>query len=754
MTTPLQMTGSEMVPTLRQGPQDDGNDALRIKLVVERWSKQDMHLIERDRSVEDNCRMLMGDQWSIWSPKANKRINLADAMGAPDLAWRELPRVNLCQKWFGLTLARMTENSPILGAEPRDSDHESIALAAAADVVLPKVWDDTNMTAKTFELIGWMAAAGWGFAKVSAETAEGATVPMVGPAMLPAPDGSQVPVEHAAFNAQGEPMGHIVSQDDGSYGYHLGDEDIPGELTEGKPAVRILSPMEVRGEWGNHIPWQEKRWHTHLTFQEPQEVLKRYGVEVQPDTAIDGGSAMAHYRLRLERGSGHYGTADMRGNDGPGGNGPATDLVAVYEMWERPSHDFPEGRLLVVTSAKVLFDGPRPFPKLKDYGYTSPIVMAEWLRQPGRPFGTTPLSDGIPIQRQINAGWRQLLLHRAKVTNPICFYDRASGLDEEDIAAFARPGSQIGVEVPGGAPAGYRPAWFIAPEPLGPDVYKIQQMLEEQFSDIMGLAGAEGIAQGSDASGEQVKELRFNSDRPISVPVRNLASALEQVGNLMFTILPVVWPIEQMLHYLGDDNQARTMEILPEMWDGNVHVRINAESMLPRSRQEREQQALQRFQLGLFGAPGTPQAAAKYLQQSAYPDQDQLTGPGGPDQPTMNRIIGKVMQGLDPMQVPMMEQWNYNVMKQVLRDHMAGPEFLQADTDVQARMQMLWQRVEMGEMAQAVKQAQQQAQVQGALMQIQAPLAIAQAHVQGAATQIATPPEEADPASSSSASGS
>jgi hypothetical protein len=746
----MQYEGGEQVPVLRDGPDDDGLDALRCKLVTDRWNKQDMFLLERDVAVEDACRMLMGDQWSIWSPRLNKRVNLSDVMGMPDQAFQSLPCFNLVQKWYGLTLARLTENAPVLGAEPRDSDHESILLAEAADVVLPKLWDDCRMSEKTFEMVGWQAAAGWFFTKVTAETAEGAIVPMVGPAMLPAPDGSHVPVEHAAFDVHGQPMGSIVQQDDGTFGYHLGDDETAGTLTEGRPQVRVLSPLECRGEWGNHIPWQDKRWHIHLAFMEPQEVKKKFGVDCQPDTSVDGGTMMAHYRLRLERGSGHYGVTGQTAPSGPQGTGPQTDLCAVYEMWERPSKDFPEGRLLIVTNNYVLFDGERPFPKLKDYGYTSPIVYGEWLRQAGRGYGTTPLEMGLPIQRQINKGWRQILQHRARVTNPVAIFDRGAGLTEEDMDSFNTPGMRIGAEFPNGATSSYEPVRFVAPAPLSADVYKIQEMLTEQFNDIMGLAGAEGIAQGSDASGEQVKELRFNSDRPISVPVRNLATALEQVGNLMFCILPVVWPTQQLIHYLGDDNQARTMEILPEMWDGQCHVRIDAESMLPRSRQEREQMAMQRFMGGVYGPPGTPAATSKYMQQSAFPDNDQLTGPDGPTRPTANQLIGKILQGQDPRQIPMLMQWNYIVMRQVVEDHMAAPEFQKADIDQQARMQMFWERIDQAEMVQAVQKAAQAAKVQGALMVQQAPIALAQAHVAGAVAQISAPPAPPEPTASPS----
>lgn len=745
--------GDETVPMLRAPDgKDDGLDHMRCALVLDRWRKQDQWLIERDRSVEDACRMLMGDQWSIWSPGLNRRVNLADALGTPDLAWRELPKVNLCQKWYALTLARLMENSPILGAEPRDADSESGLLAQALDVVLPKVWDICDMTARTFEAAGWMAAAGWGFLKASAETAEGAVIPMVGPGVFPGPNGEQIPVEYAAYDRNGMAMGSIVQQEDGSFGYHLGADEQPGELTEGQPAVRALSPLECRGEWGNHIPWQQKRWHTHQSFQEPQEVKKRYGVDVQPDTSIDGGSVLAHYRLRLERGPGHYGVADARGIDGPTGIGPQTELVAVYEMWERPSKDFPEGRLCVVTDGKCLFDGPRPLPKLKDFGYTSPIVKIEWLRQAGRPDGTTPLSDGIPIQRQINTGWRQILLHRAKVTNPIILYDRSTGLTEEDLEGFGTPGTTIGIEVPGGAISTYKPVWHIAPEPLNAEVYRIQDMLEQKFASIMGLDGAEGLAQGSDASGEQVKELRFNSDRPISVPVKNLATGLEQVGNILLCILPIVWPAEKVVHYMGADNFARTMTILPEMWDGQCHVRINAESMLPRSRQEREAQALARLQMGVYGPPGTPDATRKYLEQSAYPDPNQLTGPDGPDRPTMNRIIQLVMQGTDPRVIPMLEQYNYQVMRAVLRDYMASPEFMKAETQTQAFMMLLWQRIKMAEQVQAIQQNADMVKVQGALLQQNAPLQLASAKLAGGAATMAQPIPPAEPASESAGS--
>lgn len=683
--------------------QDDGMDRLRIQLVRSRWAHQDMALLERDKQVETHCRMLMGDHWSVWSSVAGTFVNVAEAMGLPEALWRELPRVNKLADWFDLTVARLTENTPVLGAAPRDADRTSALLAQASDVLLPKLWDDLDMSRRVFEIVGWMAGAGWCFTKTY-------------------PDFS----------------GLDLNADQASNG--------------GRLVTRVLGPLDCRGEWGN-TAWQEKRWHIHRAFLTPEQVTDTYGVEVKADTSITGTSATSFYRTRLERGPGHYGATDLNGFGwGTTTLGPPAELVTVDEMWERPSPQFPQGRLLIVTANTVLHDGPRPFPKLAEYNLTSPITYVEWMRVPGRPFGTSPIERGTPIQRQINSGVRQILLHRAKTTNPMLLINADTGLTEEDADGFGQPGSTRVVQFPTNTTQ--PPMMYVAPAALGKDAWETQEYLERQFEKIMDLEGAGGMPQTQNASGEQVKELRFNSDRPISVPVRHLALALEEIGCLWYCILPLLWPAEQVVAYTGEDEAARTLTLLPEFWDGKVKVQINAESMMPRSRQEREAQAFRDYGAGLFGAPGTPEANQRYYKAARYPDMDDTELPTGVDAVTMKRIIAEIAQGAPAQAVPMLEQWNYTVMKATLRESMAAPEFLEYPPPVQAELQMLWQRLNDAELVQAHVQMGRQMRAQAMAMQLQAPLAIAQAGIQGKAQQIAAPPEQDTPSARSSSGAS
>jgi hypothetical protein len=88
----------------------------------------------------------------------------------------------------------------------------------------------------------------------------------------------------------------------------------------------------------------------------------------------------------------------------------------VDEYWERPLPvNGMQGRLLIVTDTKVLYDGPNPFPKMKG---PSPIRCFQFVGMPGRPAGTTPMEFLVPLQRQMNRGWAQAMEHQALMTNP------------------------------------------------------------------------------------------------------------------------------------------------------------------------------------------------------------------------------------------------------------------------------------------------------------------------------------------------
>lgn len=75
----------------------------------------------------------------------------------------------------------------------------------------------------------------------------------------------------------------------------------------------------------------------------------------------------------------------------------------VVERYERPTSDFPEGRLSVVAGGKLLYNGPLPYINGEENTRTYPFVKQVSVPVAGSFFGASVVERLIPIQRAYNA---------------------------------------------------------------------------------------------------------------------------------------------------------------------------------------------------------------------------------------------------------------------------------------------------------------------------------------------------------------
>src|SRR5678815_2662984 len=105
------------------------------------------------------------------------------------------------------------------------------------------------------------------------------------------------------------------------------------------------------------------------------------------------------------------------------------------------------------------------------------------------------------------------------------------------------------------------------------DSYKILEILAQEFHDLGFIAGANDPGTPGD-SGEKVKEVRFNTDRFLGPTMRRTAGEYGRVFENWQALLPLVWDMETVISYAGDDNVARTIVAYPEMFKaGKINVR-------------------------------------------------------------------------------------------------------------------------------------------------------------------------------------
>ncbi len=77
--------------------------------------------------------------------------------------------------------------------------------------------------------------------------------------------------------------------------------------------------------------------------------------------------------------------------------------VIVIEKYEKPTKEFPNGRLITVAGDKLLFVGELPYKNGENQKRSYPFVKQDSFEQAGCFFGTSVIERLIPVQRAFNA---------------------------------------------------------------------------------------------------------------------------------------------------------------------------------------------------------------------------------------------------------------------------------------------------------------------------------------------------------------
>lgn len=731
MTLPLGPSIPLVPPPLRLQPNaPDLHDGSRVAYAWRHWDAQTGALLMRDRQVEEAVYMLVGKQDIAWSRSQQRWVDVSEAFrDQQELRWRHRPRLNRIAGWYAQTMSRLTENPPILTFLP-GPDAIDAELAETMDTLFKAQWRELGMQHVHEQMMAWMTVGGRGYIVSQLDAVGGdaeawrgrAEIPVVDPTTrepLPHPETGGpwlVPWEDVGFDATGAPVTVLVP---GPEGLEPLDVAEPHSAPTGRMVPQALSPLQVRGEWGPNA-WHEKTWHAVRSFLTPAQVWERWGVQVQGSTTLASDGLSGNGALeRMLFGAGFYGAAShLAGSEAGGGAQPTSDsFVEVLTLWERPN-DQPGyapvdgsagGRLLVCTRHEVLWDGQRPLP----YKYTSPIRCFDFLKLPGRPTGSSPIEWLCPIQRAYNRTWGSITEHAAKMTNPFWVVNAGSGLDAAQIT------NEVGQKFTVNRQTGQPAIELVAPPALGSDVYKTLGLLLEEFNAIGELQGTSMGSIPKDASGELIKELRYNSDRFLGPTLRASVEEYGRMAEDWMVMFPVLWPVEKIVRYAGDDYVARTLSVLPLMFEkGTVNVQPDVESMLPEGRGDREKKALDLYQQGLLsGPPGSPEAVRAYLEIARFPNFNRLHRPGGVHRITAEHLLGRLLEGdasvVQPQPTGQPQLWfpwyNAQIHLMVFGEFMAKPEYLKLDPQLQQMLGMRWaflqQLVQQEQMAQMQQQA-------------------------------------------------
>ena len=682
------------VPPIRQAndsghgePDEQDND--RIGWATYLWDSQDDSHRKRDRQIEENIRMLSGQQWSVFNPRIGRFVDVTQWMTEEEKKWRQRPVFNRLLPWFIITHARMTENPPIVTFLP-GPDRIDAELAETMDILFKTKWRDIRMAEIWDRASAWLIPGGTVYLESTIDMSKGKFIQFEG-----RPDDEDIeglnPEQAEAIrglredqNVGFDQQGQVQFDEEGNpLGPEAGHTERKGDL-----AVRVLNAVQVRGEWGPN-EWHEKSYHIVRSFLTVAEVFETYGVKLDGAQAANSDDDN-NILERLTYGSGYFGAADpmTMGADFGSQISIPEPTVETFAVWHKPvgyagmeeSPDEPGGRLLVVTRQDVLHDSTRPVA----YPYTSPIRRFDFVKVPGRPAGgTTPQEAMNQPQRIYNKIAANIIEHTNLSTNPIKVIDAQSGIEERQLTN--RPGLNIKVNRRDRIP----PFEWVAPPTLSSDAYKSLELMRREIDELGNLEGTEGGAPTEDASGELVKELRFNSDRFLGPTMRRAAEEFGRMAEDWKALFPVLYDEEEIISFTGQDNVARTVVVLPEMFDeGSVNIISDVESMLPEGRGERQKNITALYANGLFGPPGTPQSISSFFELSRFPHLGRAGKFGGVHRITADQENGKLLQGTPAAEIPVFDWYNDLVHLLSHEEFMSSPEFLKIDPQIQQQFVM------------------------------------------------------------------
>ncbi len=236
-------------------------------------------------------------------------------------------------------LARFSRISPVMSVRPRSDDDADVNGASLAEKLLDSAFERYDLDGTVKKTTVWSETCGTGFYKI-------------------------------VWDNRG---GNAVGVSDGKTVY------------EGDVKVIPVSPFEIFPDSVYNEEIGDCFSIIHARAVPVREIREKYGVAVE-------GTDVDVYNLSVGAKKGGAGTETSVKN-----------AAVVIEKYERPSEQFPAGRLITVSGGKLLYYGELPYINGKNGTRTFPFVKQDCLKRAGFFFGSSITERLIPVQRAFNA---------------------------------------------------------------------------------------------------------------------------------------------------------------------------------------------------------------------------------------------------------------------------------------------------------------------------------------------------------------
>ncbi len=188
------------------------------------------------------------------------------------------------------------------------------------------------------------------------------------------------------------------------------------------------------------------------------------------------------------------------------------NATVVIEKYEKPSEDFPNGRLITVAGDKLLYYGELPYVNGKNKTRTFPFVKQESIECGGNFFGCSVVERLIPVQRAYNAVKNRKHEFINRLSSGIMMVEDGS-VDVEDLEQEGLPPGKILVYRQGSKEPRMMDG-FTVPTEFNDEETK----LLSEFSVISGVSDVSSSSRSNKSQSGTALEILVEQDNERIVP--------------------------------------------------------------------------------------------------------------------------------------------------------------------------------------------------------------------------------------------
>lgn len=575
------MAQQQLVPSPRMGsrPQPapyyradgDGSDAQARRILAESWDENDPIKSALEAQWQQNIAFAAGYQYHQWSEA------MAGLVYQETPGWRVKDVRNMIRPHVERRIAYLTGFTPKFTVRPNSSDIEDTQAARIGNKIIPNYWSLTEMPEKLHELVYWIVLCGNGFLRVGWDASAGDR--FVGP----------------QFDESGNPL----TDDEGL--------PIPRIYATGDIYSDVVSPFSV------HIDPLVARpsdlEHVVIrTVKSKKWVATHFGEDVAEKVqTLDSGDIAAERSVLSIIGPGSYGAVVSSPHLRRG-------WCVVTELWERPSNEMPEGRLIIEAGGQILRHSRSPMP-----GGDLPLVWFRDMIVPGKPWAQSFVDNLILPQKNYNRIVSSVEEHIFSSCHAKLLEPALGGTDDQDFVT--EHGERIKFY-------GNLPPSYLQPPTLPSDLDKaMHQARADMDMSALSFGASRGESQGR-ASGAAIN-LLIEQDLTSKEPqIARLAYGLERWGRLVLKVAQQNVEESRVVKIVGSNGTLSIDSFKGADLRGNYDVAIDVGAMMPKSRTLAIQMIQTLTQGGLMNPTNPRHVATAYKmleQESPDPVIEDMT---------------------------------------------------------------------------------------------------------------------------------